>query len=424
MIKVVRYGTDELSKVLERSQLEYTDLNQKVAQIVERVKAEGDAALYDYTAKFDGVDLNADTVLVSEKEIDQAYQQVSAELLESMRKAMQNIVSYQTRMYAAAANGQGMQNGTGYVLRPMDRAGLYVPGGKAAYPSSVMMTALAAKVAGVKDIIMTTPVGRGLNPLILVLARECGISKIFKVGGAQAIAAMAFGTESIPKCSTVIGPGNVFVTLAKKYVYGNVGVDMIAGPSEILIVADQTANPVYLAADMLSQAEHDELASSFLITADKKLAEEVKAELETQLNKLTRKDIASKSLADHSAIILVDDLAQALEICNTIAPEHLELCVAEPDQVLKGVRNAGAVFMGHYSPEPLGDYFAGPSHVLPTSGAAKFSSALSVDYFLKKISVIQYNHDQLIDVADDIIRLAETEGFTAHANSIKVRKEN
>lgn len=422
MIRTVKYGSEEFAKVLSRSQLDYRDLNEKVEQIVTDVQRRGDAALFEYTAKFDGIELTADTVRVTETEIDAAYAEVDADVLASLRHAAANITAYQTRVYETIAAGQGLRDGTGYVLRPMERAGLYVPGGKASYPSSVMMTALTARAAGVTDIVMATPAGCGINPLTLVAARECGVTAVYKIGGAQAVAALAYGTESIPKCSTVTGPGNIFVTLAKKLVYGHVGIDMIAGPSEILVVADGTARADWLAADMLSQAEHDELASSFLVTTEAEIAEAVAEELEKQIALLPKRDIARKSLADHGAIILADNLDQAVEICNAIAPEHMELCVDDPESLLPRIRNAGAVFLGHYTPEPVGDYFAGPNHVLPTSGAARFSSALGVDAFLKKVSVIRYTESQLAAASDDIIRIAETEQLTAHANSIRIRK--
>ena len=308
------------------------------------------------------------------------------------------------------------------MFRPVERAGLYVPGGKASYPSSVLMCALPAVVAGVPEIIMTTPAGNGLNPLTLVAAAECGIRKIYKVGGAQAIAAMAYGTQTVPKVSVISGPGNIYVALAKREVYGTVGIDMIAGPSEIAIIADSSANPRFVAADMLSQAEHDELAMSLLITDSEKLAAEVQAEVARQVKELPKAAIAEKSLENYGSIVLVTNAQEAAAIANRVAPEHLELSVADPAAYLRYIVNAGAVFLGHYSPEPLGDYYAGTNHVLPTSGTARFCSALGVDNYVKKISVVEYDRKSLLSSADDIIALAEAEGLRAHANSIRVRR--
>jgi histidinol dehydrogenase len=421
MIRILRDLSEEAEKLLKRSQLEYGDVNERVRIIVADVKARGDGALFEYTEKFDKVTLTADTVRVTEEEIRLAYGRVDAVLLASLRRAKQNIIDYQTRLLKPQTDAQGLKGGTGYVIRPVEVAGIYVPGGKAAYPSSVLMCALPAVVAGVKKIIMVTPFGNGVNPLTLVAANECGVSEIYKVGGAQAVAALAYGTQSIPKVDIIAGPGNIYVTLAKKEVYGVCGIDMLAGPSEILIIADKTARADYIAADMLSQAEHDELASSFLITDDAALADAVSAELDKQLAVLPRVGIAARAIADNGAIIVADSLERAAALSNILSPEHLEICTAEPEKLLESVNNAGAVFIGRYSPEPLGDYYAGCDHVLPTSGTAKFFSALSVDTFIKKLSVIGYTKAMLSKAKDDIIALASCEGLTAHAEAVKKR---
>lgn len=415
--------TEEVKTLLERSQLDVQEVNATVKKIIADVRARGDAALLEYTERLDRVRLTASNLSVTEAEIAAAYAAVPQETVDALRRARDNILQYHRRQLRQ--DNVKTQDGktTGYLIRPVERAGLYVPGGKAAYPSSVLMCACPAIVAGVDEIVMTTPAPDGiLNPLTLVAANECGIKRIFKVGGAQAIAALAFGTASVPRVEVVSGPGNIYVAVAKREVYGNVGIDMIAGPSEILIVADETAEPRFLAADMLSQAEHDELAMALLITDSERIANETKAELEKQLAVLPRRAIAEKSLSAYGGIVLTKDLTEGIRLANTIAPEHLELCVRDADDRLCEIRNAGAVFLGNYSPEPLGDYYAGPNHVLPTSGTARFFSALGVDSYIKKISVIRYEAEPLQAAADDIICLAETEGLTAHANSIRVRK--
>lgn len=419
-VPILKYGED-LTRVLSRSQLNLDDINRVVKDIVGDVQARGDAALYEYTQKFDGVSLNKDNVMLTEADKQAAYAKVPAETLDAMRKAKANIIAYHKRQIRPDNVVTESGKTTGYLIKPVQRAGIYVPGGKAAYPSSVLMCALPAVVAGVDEIIMATPAGKYLNPLTVVAACECGIKRIYKIGGAQAIAAMAFGTESIPKVNVIAGPGNIYVALAKKEVYGNVGIDMIAGPSEILIIADSTADSRFIAADMLSQAEHDQLALSMLITTDAKLADKVNVELDRMLKKLPKTDIASQALSAYGAIVLVDSMDQAIELSNRVAPEHLELCVSDPEKYLPAIRNAGAIFMGHYSPEPLGDYFAGSNHVLPTSGTAQFSSALGVDNYIKRISVIKYDKESLREAAASIVNLAETEDLTAHANSIRVR---
>lgn len=422
MIPILK-GSEDLSRVFCRSQLDTEKARETVKGIIEGVRKGGDKVLFEYTERFDNVKLNGGSVRVTQEEIDAAYKAVSAEQLAALRRAKENIEEFHKRQKRnddiVAVNGKT----TGIIYRPIERAGLYVPGGKASYPSSVLMCALPAVVAGVPEIIMTTPAANGLNPLTVVAASECGISKIFKIGGAQAIAAMAYGTESVPKANVISGPGNIYVALAKREVYGVAGVDMIAGPSEIVIVADESADAEFVAADMLSQSEHDELAMSVLITSSKQLAEVVQKEVELQVKKLPKSLIATKSLENCGTVILVNNLDEAFDTVNKIAPEHLELCIENPQKWLSKIINAGAVFMGHYSPEPLGDYYAGTNHVLPTSGTAKFCSALSVDNYIKKISVIEYEKSALFACSSDIELLAECEGLRAHANSIKVRRE-
>ena len=421
MIPVLR-GDGDLSRVFGRSQLAMESIRDTVKGILEDVRRNGDKALFAYTEKFDKIKIDGSSALVSEREIEEAYKAVDAETLAALRRAKENISAFHKRQ--KREDSVVTENGktTGILFRPVERAGLYVPGGKASYPSSVLMCALPAVVAGVPEIIMTTPAGNGLNPLTLVAAAECGIRKIYKVGGAQAIAAMAYGTQTVPKVSVISGPGNIYVALAKREVYGTVGIDMIAGPSEIAIIADSSANPRFVAADMLSQAEHDELAMSLLITDSEKLAAEVQAEVARQVKELPKAAIAEKSLENYGSIVLVTNAQEAAAIANRVAPEHLELSVADPAAYLRYIVNAGAVFLGHYSPEPLGDYYAGTNHVLPTSGTARFCSALGVDNYVKKISVVEYDRKSLLSSADDIIALAEAEGLRAHANSIRVRR--
>ena len=421
MIPIIKSSAD-LSRVFSRSQFNRDDVNASVKKIVWDVKERGDKALFEYTEKFDGVALTKNDVMLTEKQIKEAVEKVPAKTLEALEKAKENITAYHKRQLKdgdiTTANGRT----TGFTFRPVGCAGVYVPGGKAAYPSSVLMCAVPAVVAGVKEIIMCTPAGKYLNPLTLAAAKLCGIKKIYKVGGAQAIAAMAFGTESVQKADVITGPGNIYVAMAKKEVFGYAGIDMIAGPSEILIIADETANYKFAAADMLSQAEHDELAMSTLITTDYEFAVKVRDEVERQLESLPKKEIASSSVEKFGTIIVVKNLDEAAEISNKIAPEHLELCVKEPEKLLEKIDNAGAVFMGNYSPEPLGDYFAGTNHVLPTSGTARFFSGLSVDNYRKRISIVNYTADALKQDADYIINLAETEDLAAHANAVRIRK--
>lgn len=424
-VPILKYGKDDMSRVFCRTQLDNSEYIAAVDAIIADVRARGDEALFEYALKFDKQGINADNILVSKEEIAEAYATVDTSLIESIRKAKQSILAYHSRQRDKFANeffpsGTYGKSKLGWIYRPLSRVGLYVPGGKASYPSTVLMTALPAKAAGVGEIIVTTPNIK--NPAILVACNECGIDKIYKVGGAQAVAAMAYGTQSIPRVDLIAGPGNVFVTLAKKQVFGHVAIDMIAGPSEILVIADETADPVLLAGDLLSQAEHDELAASILIATSEKIAKEVDKELARQTAMLSRKEIIEKSLSNNGAIIVAKDIEEAIAIADKVAPEHLEVCTANANEVALKLSNAGAIFVGNYSPEPLGDYFAGPSHVLPTSGSARYSSVLSVDTFMKKISYIEYDKDDLKSVGEDIIALAKSEGFTAHANTIELRK--
>ncbi len=429
MIKLYNYASEKeavLNNLRNRQDFGTLAHLESVKSILKDVKEKGDKALFEYTKKFDGFDLNKDNILVSKKEIEDAYKKVSPELLSAMRNAKDNIRNYhemqKQKTWLDIKDGYSL----GQLINPIESVGVYVPGGTAAYPSSVLMNVLPAKVAGVKEIYMVTPPGKNgeLNPLCVVAAVEAGVDAIYKIGGAQAIGALCYGTESIKRVHKIVGPGNIYVALAKREVFGYVGIDMIAGPSEILVVADNSANPVYVAADMLSQAEHDTMAAAMLITNDKKLAHEVQKELEVQLSKLERSDIARKSIDDYGAIIVTDDINNAFMLANEAAPEHLELCVVNPFECLSKVKNAGAIFLGHYTPEPVGDYYAGPNHVLPTSGTARFFSPLSVDDFIKKSSIVYYTKEQLLSSADDIIIFANTEGLTAHANAIAVRKNN
>lgn len=395
-----------------------------VDKIVADVRAEGDAAVLRYTGLIDGVELTPDTLAVSEAEFDAALAAVDVAVLESIRKAVANVRRYHAEQLPKSwltYREHGSMLGQNCV--PLDLVGIYVPGGTAAYPSSVVMNAVPAAVAGVREIIMVVPPAAdgSVNPYVLAAAREAGVSRVYKVGGAQAIAALAFGTATIPKVDKITGPGNIFVTLAKKAVYGYADIDMLAGPSEILIVADATADPAYVAADMLSQAEHDVLASSILITDSPDLAAAVMLEAEEQLARLPRREIASVAMAKNGLVIITENLLTAMELANVSAPEHLEILTAEPFKLLPYVRHAGAVFLGAYSPEPLGDYFAGPNHVLPTGGTARFYSVLNVETFMKKTSIIAYTKEALAAVSADVIRLAEAEGLEAHANAVRVR---
>lgn len=416
-----------LEQLLKRSPDSYPEFEKRVQDIIQNVKEQGDAAVFDYTKRFDGVEITPETIRVTEEEIQEAYETVDQTLLDVIRKSLVNIRSYheKQRKYSWF---DSTENGTmlGQKITPLAIVGVYVPGGKAVYPSSVLMNVVPAKVAGVKQIVMTTPPGRdGKIPAsTLVAAHEAGVDEIYKVGGAQAIAALAFGTDSIPKADKITGPGNIYVALAKKAVYGHVSIDSVAGPSEILVLADETATPRYVAADLLSQAEHDEMASAILVTTSEALAKEVVKEIEGFLQTLSRADIIRKSLEQYGFILLADTMDDAIDAANEIASEHLEIITKDAFDVMTKIRNAGAIFIGEYSSEPLGDYFAGPNHVLPTNGTAKFFSPLSVDDFIKKSSIVYYSKAALEPIYKDIVAFAESEQLTAHANSIKVRFED
>ena len=415
-----------LEDLLKRSPNNYGQYEASVKEILDKVKEEKDAAVFAYTAKFDGAELTADTIEVTDAEIEEAYAQVDDTLLTVIRKAKDNIESNhakqrQNSWFDSKPDGTIL----GQKITPLHRVGVYVPGGKAVYPSSVLMNVMPAKVAGVDEIIMVTPPGKNgkVSPNTLVAAKEAGVDKIYKVGGAQAIAALAYGTESIPKVDKIVGPGNIYVALAKKAVYGHVSIDSIAGPSEILVLADETANPHFVAADLLSQAEHDELASAILVTTSEKLAHEVSDQVDGFLKELSRAEIISKSLDNYGYILLADTMEDVIDVANEIASEHLEIQTKNPFEVMTKIRNAGAIFIGEYASEPLGDYFAGPNHILPTNGTAKFFSPLSVDDFIKKSSIISYSREALEPLSEDIQKFAKAEGLTAHANSIRVRFE-
>lgn len=430
-MKLVKLNEEVKKEVLkelsERSHSGNDDFTAVVDEILGNVRANGDKAVFEYTKKFDGADISKDNFIVSKEEIDEAYEKVDKKLIEVIRKSLQNIKSYherQVRQTFIDDSKPGIILGQRII--PLETVGLYVPGGKAAYPSSVLMNVVPAKVAGVKCIQMATPVNKEgkINPNTLVAANEAGVDIIYKMGGAQAIGAFAFGTEMVKKVDKICGPGNIFVALAKKAVYGNVSIDSIAGPSEVLVLADETANPKYVAADLLSQAEHDEMASSVLVTTSEELAANVKIWLKTFTDKLERKEIIQKSLDNYCYLITCDSLKDAVDMVNDIASEHLEIVTKDPFNTMTMIRNAGAIFLGEYSSEPLGDYFAGPNHVLPTNGTAKFFSPLGIDDFIKKSSIISYSKDALEPVYKDIVSFANAEGLTAHANSIAVRFED
>ena len=444
IVKASELGEAAINKLLQKPAFDEVELSPKireankatfgkdmtaaelVAQIVRDVRFEGDKAVLRYTKLIDKVDCDIKDLVVTEEEFAAAEAQADPQVVESLKKAAENVRRYHEEQKPNSWMTY-REHGSllGQSLIPLDRVGIYVPGGTAAYPSSVIMNAMPAVVAGVGEIVMMVPPKNGaINPYVLIAARLAGVKKIYKIGGAQAIAALAFGTETIPRVDKITGPGNIFVTLAKKEVYGHVDIDMLAGPSEILIVADDSADPVYTAADMLSQAEHDPLASSIVITDSEKLARQVAIEAENQLQKLPRQEIARASIERNGLIVIADDMMQALRFANTSAPEHLELLTREPFQLLPYVRHAGAVFLGAYSPEPLGDYFAGPNHVLPTGGTARYYSVLNVETFMKRTSLISYTQPALEAVSEDIIRLAETEGLQAHANAIRLRRNS
>ena len=417
---------DILTSLLKRSPAQYPEYEKTVAEILDNVRNNGDKAVFEYTEKFDGFKYDSNSIKVSEKEINDAYENYDKELINIMTKAYDNIKSYhekqkQNSWITTDDNGSLL----GVKVSAIEKAGVYVPGGKAAYPSSTLMCVIPAIVAGVDRVVMTTPADKNgkVADCTLVAAKICGVKEIYKVGGAQAIAALAYGTETIPKVDKIVGPGNIFVALAKKAVFGHVSIDSVAGPSEILVIADETANPRYVAADLLSQAEHDQLASAILLTTSKELADKVSLEVDGFLKELSRTEIIQSSLDNYGYILLCDSIDDAIDAANEIASEHLEIITKNPFETMTKIRNAGAIFLGEYSSEPLGDYFAGPNHVLPTNGTAKFFSPLSVDAFIKKSSIISYSKDALEKSHTDIERFAESEGLTAHANSIKVRFE-
>ena len=413
-----------LENLLKRSPNQYGEYEKVVMEILNRVKEEGDSALFAYTEKFDGAKTDDGCIRVTEEEIQEAYRLVDPGLLEVIRKALGNIEEYHAKQkqyswFDSKPDGTML----GQKVTPLQRVGVYVPGGKAVYPSSVLMNIIPAKVAGVEEIIMVTPPGRDgkVTANTLVAAKEAGADVIYKAGGAQAVGALAYGTESIPKVDKIVGPGNIYVALAKKAVYGHVSIDAVAGPSEILVIADETANPRFVAADLLSQAEHDELASAILVTTSEELAKQVSDQIDGFLKELSRSEIIRKSLDQYGYILVADSMEEAIEVANDIASEHLEIQTKDPYDVMMKIRNAGAIFIGEYSSEPLGDYFAGPNHVLPTNGTARFFSPLSVDDFIKKSSIIAYSRNALEAVHKEIEQFAEAEQLTAHANSVRVR---
>ncbi len=413
-----------LENLLKRSPNQYGEYEKVVMEILNRVKEEGDSALFAYTEKFDGAKTDAGCIRVTEEEIQEAYRLVDPGLLKVIRKALGNIEEYHAKQkqyswFDSKPDGTML----GQKVTPLQRVGVYVPGGKAVYPSSVLMNIIPAKVAGVEEIIMVTPPGRDgkVTANTLVAAKEAGADVIYKAGGAQAVGALAYGTESIPKVDKIVGPGNIYVALAKKAVYGHVSIDAVAGPSEILVIADETANPRFVAADLLSQAEHDELASAILVTTSEELAKQVADQIDGFLKELSRSEIIRKSLDQYGYILVADSMEEAIEVANDIASEHLEIQTKDPYDVMMKIRNAGAIFIGEYSSEPLGDYFAGPNHVLPTNGTARFFSPLSVDDFIKKSSIIAYSRNALEAVHKEIEQFAEAEQLTAHANSVRVR---
>lgn len=428
-MKIVKLTTETRNNILEsllkRSPNSYGAYEEQVGRILEEVRLKRDAAVFAYTKQFDGADIHAGSILVTDEEVQEAYEQVDEKLLSVIRKALVNIRKYHEKQvqnsWFTCEDGVIL----GQKVTALSTVGVYVPGGKAAYPSSVLMNVLPAKVAGVEHIVMCTPPDKDgkVYPSTLVAAKEAGVDKIYKAGGAQAIAAMAFGTESVPKVDKIVGPGNIYVALAKKAVYGHVSIDSIAGPSEILVLADETANPRYVAADLLSQAEHDEMASAILITTSDALAKAVSEETDKFVAELPRREIIQKSLDNYGYILVADNMEDAIDTVNAIASEHMEIVTADPFHVMTQIKNAGAIFIGEYSSEPLGDYFAGPNHVLPTNGTAKFFSPLSVDDFIKKSSIISYSREALEKVHTDIEQFAACEHLTAHANSIKVRFE-
>lgn len=423
MIKTMKYtNMVELKNELSRSQFSHDDVNTIVKNILDDVKLRGDQALYDYNKKFDNVSLSS--LQVTEKEIEDAFNRLDKELLDVIKYSHENIVRYHTKQ----KRNDFLDKDTdgvilGQIINPIEKVGIYVPGGTAAYPSTVLMNAVPAKVAGVEEIVMVTPPNEDgtISDVILAAAKIAGVTKIFKIGGAQAVAALSYGTETIPAVYKIVGPGNIFVAMAKKMVFGEVAIDMVAGPSEVLIISDDSSDPVHIAADLLSQAEHDKLAACILVTTSEELAKSVAVEIESQLAELPRQEIARESINNNGRIIIAKSIEEAILISNEIAPEHLELAVMDPFALLSKIKNAGSIFLGHNTPEPLGDYLAGPNHTIPTSGTAKFASPLSVDDFIKKSSVIYYSKEALEKVKDKVILFAESEGLTAHANSVRKR---
>lgn len=417
-----------LNDLLKRSPNNYDEFAGSVNEILNNVRNNGNKALFEYTKKFDGADINPSNIMVTKEEIQEAYDSLeNPELVEVIRRSLKNIKEYHEKQkqyswFDSKTDGSIL----GQKVTPLSRVGVYVPGGKAAYPSSVLMNVIPAKVAGVEQIVMVTPPGKDgkVNPNTLVAANEAGVDVIYKVGGAQAIAALAYGTDTIKKVDKIVGPGNIYVALAKKAVFGFVSIDSVAGPSEIMVIADESANPRYIAADLLSQAEHDELASAILVTTSKELADKVSEWVDVFANKLNRKDIIKKSLENYGYILVADTMEEVIDVANEIASEHLEILTSNPFDTMTRIKNAGAIFLGEYSSEPLGDYFAGPNHVLPTNGTAKFFSPLSVDDFIKKSSIISYSREALAPLSHDIRKFAKAEGLTAHANSIRVRFED
>ena len=424
MIRTIKYDENtELDEIFPRSQFEYEDINKIVKEIIEDVKANGDKALYKYSEMFD---VKLESLAVSTEEIEEAYNRIDDEFKEVLLTAAENIRKFHEKQVRNNFFTNG-EDGIllGQMINPIEKAGIYIPGGTASYPSTVLMNVIPAKIAGVEEIVLVTPPNKAgkIEDSILAAAKIAGADKIFKIGGAQSIAALSYGTETIPKVYKITGPGNIYVAMAKKMVYGEVDIDMVAGPSEILVIADENAIPENVAADLLSQAEHDKLAASVLVTSSEELAKEVKNELAKQLENLPRKETAKESLKNNGRIIITKTIEDAVKISNEIAPEHLELCVSDPFAILGKIKNAGSIFLGNNTPEALGDYLAGPNHTLPTSGTAKFSSPLSVDDFIKKSSVIYYTKEALGKVKDKIICFAEKEGLTAHAESVRIRFE-
>ncbi len=424
MIKIIKSDDLALTGLLYRRETGKREVAESVAKIIETVRKEGDSALLRFTKQFDKVELNQNQLVVSEEEINSAYNLVDPQVLESLRLARDRIEAFHQRQRADSwfePDAEG--NVMGQMVRPLYRVGSYVPGGTASYPSSVLMNVVPAKVAGVKEVVMVTPPGKdgSVNPYTLVAAKEAGVTEIYRIGGAQAIAALAYGTQTVRPVDKITGPGNIYVTLAKQQVYGSVDIDMLAGPSEVLVIADSSANPAYTAADMLSQAEHDPLAAAVLLTPDEQLAQQVQEELSQQITKLARQNVVKRSLGDYGTIVITQDLEEAFAIANRFAPEHLELLVEDPFSWVGKVQNAGSIFLGHYAPEPVGDYLAGPNHVLPTGGTARFYSGLNLDTFIKKSTVISFSKNTLKRLGEHVIRLAEVEGLDAHANAVRLR---